>query len=209
MRFLKKILSSVLILTLLSGCISRYKPGPLPELDAPLSVGADHKESITVAIKGLTITEIDRSYRLPLQKENIQPVLIVIENNSSRRLAFSKDNVQLYRYTAEYIAIDMKKSNSFRSVFFGFFICAAMLIVHPFSIVLAVPMFGETFRKKGINNKIKEYVVGNEIEDAIIEPGSEHYGVFYTKTISNRQEVLIELFDEDTGQVLRFSPRNE
>ncbi len=186
------------ILTVTSGCAS-YKFGRLPSpyiIDQP---NATTQDSVSVAAKFMDSLEALTIFDCEMNKRNMSPVFIVIENKSSNSFGFRKADVDSSYVSGEEAAKKCARSTMGRVVTYG--VLGLVVILW----IVFIPMaIGEMINCPKINAQMRTDYCSNEIADATIGPGRSLSGVMFVKPFKSGEAFTIPLVNKETGQRLLF-----
>lgn len=188
--------------SLVSGCAS-YRFGRLPSpyiVDQP---NATTQENVSVAVKFLNPTEALATFDCEMDKRNISPVFVVIENKSNNTYGFRKVDVDSSYLPCEESAKKCSRSTMGRVASYG------LLGVFIISAIVFIPMaIGEAINCPRINAQMKSDYCTNEIADATIGPGRSLSGVMYVAPFKSGEAFNISLINKETGAKLVFQFQN-
>jgi hypothetical protein len=201
MRTLKKVVCILVIipfLALSSGCAS-YRFGRLP---SPYI--ADHpnpmtQKDVSVAVKFLSASEALNTFDCEMNRRNISPIFIAIENKSNVQYGFRRADVDPNYISGEESAKKCSRSTMSRVGGFGLLgvFIIAWIIFLPLSIA-------EMVNSPRINAQMRTDYTSNEIADTTIGPGRSISGVIYTSPLKSGEMFTIPLINRDTGEKLLF-----
>jgi hypothetical protein len=201
MKFLYRVISCLLIipiLSLTSGCAS-YRFGRLPSpyiIDQPNSIT---QKDVSVAVKFMSVSEAFTTFDCEMDRRNISPVFIVIENKSSNNYGFRKADIDSSYISGEQAAKKCARSTMGRVATYG--ILGLIVIAW----VVFIPMaIGEMINCPRINSQMRADYTSNEIADATIGPGRSLSGVMYVAPFKSRTTFTIPLINRDTNERLLF-----
>jgi len=201
MKLLYRVISCFLIIPLLSltsGCAS-YKFGRLPSpyiVDQPNAIT---QKDVSVAVKFMSSSEALAIFDCEMNKRNISPVFIVIENKSSNSYGFRKADIDSSYISGEESAKKCARSTMGRVVTYG----ALGLIVILW--VVFIPMaIGEMINCPRINAQMRTDYTSNEIADATIGSGRSLSGVMYVAPFKSGTAFTIPLINRETSERLLF-----
>lgn len=205
MRVFNRFVCILLVLSfssLTSGCAS-YRFGRLPSpyiVDQP---NAATQENVSVAVKFLNPTEALATFDCEMNKRNISPVFIVIENKSNNTYGFRKAEVDSSFLPCEESAKKCARSTMGRVTTYG------ILGLFVITWIIFLPMaIGEAINCPRINAQMKSDYCSNEIADATIGPGRSLSGVMYVAPFKSGEAFNITLTNKETGAKLAFQFQN-
>lgn len=205
MSLFKRLVCILVILSfssLTSGCAS-YRFGRLPSpyiIDQP---NASTQENVSVAVKFLNSTEALATFDCEMNKRNISPVFIVIENKSNNTYGFRKADVDSSYLPCEESAKKCSRSTMGRVATYG------VLGLFIITWIIFLPMaIGEAINCPRINAQMKSDYCSNEIADATVGPGRSLSGVMYVAPFKSGEAFNIPLINKETGVRLIFQFQN-
>lgn len=186
------------LLSLTSGCAS-YRFGRLPSpyiIDQPDAVT---QQDVSVAVKFINASEALSTFDCEMNRRNISPVFIVIENKSNNTYGFRKADVDSSYISGEEAAKKCARSTMGRVATYG--ILGLIVILW----VVFIPMaIGEMINCPRINAQMRTDYTNNEIADATIGPGRSLSGVMYVAPFKSGTAFTIPLMNRDKGEKLLF-----
>lgn len=201
MKLLYRVISCLLIipiLSLTSGCAS-YRFGRLPSpyiIDQPNAIT---QKDVSVAVKFISSSEALTTFDCEMNKRNISPVFIVIENKGSSTYGFRKTDVDSSYISGEEAAKKCARSTMGRVATYG--VLGLIVILW----VVFIPMaIGEMINCPKINAQMRADYISNEIADATIGPGRSLSGVMYVAPFKSGTTFTIPLINRETSERLLF-----
>lgn len=197
----KKIVCCLVILPFLvltSGCAS-YRFGRLPSsyiIDHPSSIT---QKNVSVAVKFFNASEAMTTFDCEMNKRNISPVYIVVENKSNSNYGFRKADVDSSYISGEDAAKKCTRSTMGRVASYG--VLGLIVIAWIVFIPMAV---AEMINCPRINAQMRSDYTSNEIADATIGPGRSLSGVMYVAPFKSGEAFTIPLVNRENGERLMF-----
>lgn len=186
------------VLSLTSGCAS-YRFGRLPSpyiIDQPTSMT---QKDVSVAVKFMNASEALTTFDCEMNKRNISPVFIIIENKSSNTYGFRKADVDSSYISGEDAAKKCARSTMGRVATYG--VLGLIVILW----IVFIPMaIAEMISCPRINSQMRSDYTSNEIADATIGPGRSLSGVMYVAPFKSGTPFTIPLINRDTNERLLF-----
>lgn len=180
-----------------SGCVKlNYKFGKLPSSnlktypETPLT-----KSEISVVAEVFNKDETERIFDANMISKGVQPVFIVIKNESNKNYIFKKENLnQKYipaKDVAKKFSINMH-SNALKLIPLSF-------------IFIGIPFLFMNATKTPKNNKARNYdYTSNEIDDVKIGPGRSLSGVVFIPVLDEKEKLIISLVEASTRKKVVF-----
>lgn len=206
MKVFKKIIGILVIVSfssLTSGCAT-YKFGRLPSpyiIDYPNSAT---QKDVSVAVKFLNPIEALSVFDCEMDKRDMAPVFIVIENKGQDSYSFKKADVDSSYLSGEEAAKKCSRSTMGRVVTYG----ALGLFVIAW--VVFIPMaIAEMINCPKINAQMKTDYCTNEIPDTTVGPGRSLSGVMFVTPFKSADPFVIPLVNCQSGQKLLFKFKHD
>lgn len=134
-----------------------------------------------------------------MNKRDISPVFLVIENKSSNTYGFRKADIDSSYISGEDAAKKCARSTMGRVASYG--VLGLIVILW----IVFIPMaIGEMINCPRINAQMRADYTSNEIADATIGPGRSLSGVMYVAPFKSGTAFTIPLMNRDTGEKLLF-----
>lgn len=201
MKLLYRVISCLLIIPLLSltsGCAS-YRFGRLPSPYIADQPNAITQKDVSVAVKFMSSSEAVAIFDCEMNKRNISPVFIVIDNKSINSYGFRKGDIDSSYISGEESAKKCARNTMGRVVTYG--VLGAIVILW----IVFIPMaIGEMINCPRINAQMRSDYTSNEIADTTIGPGRSLSGVMYVAPFKSGTPFTIQLMNIETGERLLF-----
>ncbi|MBA3954465.1 hypothetical protein H0X48_04055 [Candidatus Dependentiae bacterium] len=193
------VLSTLVCSLLLSVGCARYRATSLPKLMSDCSPAArpSEQQPITFMYKALTPRECKLYLDRDVIKAGYQPLHITIVNNSPRYLYFSQQAISLPCATASEVAQKVHTSTVTRALAYGL----PALIVPP----LAIPAIVDSAKSAEANRQLDSDFALKTVDDCIIKPYSSLNGLIFIPCNAFRNNFIITLVDQATGEKLDFA----
>lgn len=179
---MKKTLVLLILVLLISGCLTYYSPTNLPNFFVEREANIIKKSGVSVTAKFLNCDESLKYFDCEICEKKMQVVLVAIANNSENIYGFRKSSVTPENIEANKVSVK----------------CARSILtnggIFPPAIV----------RNNKINQEIRKDYLSKEIKDSQIKPKEELSGTIFFNQINKDEKVVIPLFNQDTGEKLLF-----
>jgi hypothetical protein len=149
------------------------------------------QKDVSVAVKFMNASEALTTFDCEMNKRNISPVYIVIENKSSNTYGFRKADIDAAKKCA--------RSTMGRVASYG---VLGLIVI---AWIVFIPMaIAEMISCPRINSQMRADYTSNEIADATIGSGRSLSGVMYVAPFKSGTAFTIPLINRDTNERLLF-----
>lgn len=201
LQFLLKYACLVLVvpqLFLFTGCAT-YKPVATLSSNVTEYKNQIDQNGVTVAIKVLNDDEIRSIFKRNIHERGVQPVFIVIQNNSKSTYEFSKSTVNKPIYFPHEAAERGRYSVGWRVVWFSPFIISVFL----WPLLLPALIGGAGAAEA--NQEMRKDYANKELPDGKIAPNGTSSGFLYFNKQALGRDLLIKVSNVETTQGLYYS----
>ncbi len=176
----------------------RHQLHPLkPVASELLPVFSIKDRGVVIFARAITPDESKRYFGHDLISRGVQPLQLMIQNNTSEEYSLCPSSIDLDRVEASKVAFKVTKSAIPRAIAYR----VASLLFWPF----AIPSTIDSIRVATHHNKLKRDLKAKAVKDEVIAPYTTFHRILFVPVQKFKEVFKVTLIDLDTLQPMEFN----
>lgn len=197
-HFLPVVLGGLACVFIFSTGWQRHQLHPLkPVASELLPVFSIKDRGVAIIARAVTAEESKRYFGHDLVSRGVQPLQLMIQNNTSNEYSLCPSSIDLDRVEAGKIAFKVTKSAIPRAIAYR----VASLLFWPF----AIPSTIDSIRVMTHHNNLKKDLKAKSVKDEIVAPYSTFHRILFVPVTKFKDVFKVTLIDLDTLNPKEFS----